>query len=156
MDISYIAGLFDGEGSISIIHQRAGVKKNPEKRWHILQVNITNSDLPVLKAVKKFLGFGGLRTKPVYGKNSNIKVVYCWYVRSIGAAKFLKMVYPHLYIKKKRAKIALDFQAKVSKHRYDFKMNRTWVYDACDKMRHLNHKFGSAKVLTYCKYRPHG
>ena len=74
VDIAYIAGLFDGEGSINI--RRAMEKKKKHKgkpgyRWSNslrLSMEITMTDRSVLLWVHEVLGVGTLTDKPRKGK----------------------------------------------------------------------------------------
>ena len=74
VDIAYIAGLFDGEGSINI--RRAMEKKKKHKgkpgyRWSNsmrISMEITMTDKSVLIWVHEVLGVGTLRRKPRKGK----------------------------------------------------------------------------------------
>ena len=55
MDWSYIAGFFDGEGSISV--SKISKKQGKIRAYQIL-VRFYNSDLDVLNKIKEFLGCG--------------------------------------------------------------------------------------------------
>ena len=88
----YIAGLFDGEGSIVI------GKTGP--REHELAITITNNYKPVLDEVA--LQFPG-------AVNRNR---LCWIYRAghQAAQEFLEAIYPFLRIKQLRAELALEFR----------------------------------------------
>jgi hypothetical protein len=152
MEISYLAGLFDGEGSISIIHQLSRPRRN--RHYHVLQVNITNTHEGVLRTVRDAVGFGLFRAKSVRGKHSNCKTVFEWNARSDQARRFLELVLPFLIIKKARADLALEFQGRISRCSTAINCEQHWKSDYCDAMRKLNHTFGSAKMLTFCQFRP--
>ena len=73
-DVGYIAGLFDGEGSL---HIRRGMEKKkkhrgkPGYRWSNslrLSMEITMTDQSVLRWVHEVLGVGTLNKKPRKGK----------------------------------------------------------------------------------------
>jgi len=127
----YIAGLFDGEGWISL-------RPQSQKRYlssitiHI-GIGMTNSI--ILKFHKKFGGY--LNISPETEKH---KKCYKW---SLGTKKqikkFLTIIYPYLIVKKEQAKIMLKFiDLKTVSRR---KRNSYLVYRALkyiNKIRYLN------------------
>lgn len=89
-DISYIAGLLDGEGCIQI-------RKGKSSGWSCY-ISISNTNRECLEFVQ--LRFGG----HIYGspkKNSNY-IVYQWNIRSLKAMEFAKAVKPFSIIKRKQ------------------------------------------------------
>ena len=97
----YLAGLFDGEGWISLRPQST-------KRYLssiTIQVGICNTH-PIVK--KLYDNFGGFLTSRK--ENLQHKKCYRW---SLGKKKdiknFLELIYPYLIIKKEQAKIMLKF-----------------------------------------------
>lgn len=111
LSIEYVAGLLDGEGYIGI-H-----KCKPQKRHksisHSLQVYITNTYLGVLIECQK--QFGGSIRKRV--SPFGYKTLYDWIIATKAAAGFLSMVYPHLIIKRERARLAIEFDQTKSSQR---------------------------------------
>jgi len=72
-DIAYIAGLFDGEGSIYYAKRKEKKKKHKGKGYRIsnslrLSMEITMTDQSVLTWVHEVLGVGTLNRKPRKGK----------------------------------------------------------------------------------------
>ena len=72
-DIAYIAGLFDGEGSIYFKRGTERKKKHTGKGYRIsnslrLSMEITMTDESVLVWVHEILGVGTLNKKPRKGK----------------------------------------------------------------------------------------
>lgn len=99
-EASYIAGLFDGDGCVGI-----GVNNNKGyNATHYLYITITNTNKLILEWLNK--KFGGHAT---YHKNYKKHQWYVWRLKPTDSAKFLKLVYPYLRIKKERAKLALKF-----------------------------------------------
>ena len=95
---AYLAGLFDGEGSIRI-----------EPTGQFIQLRIANKNLEVIKWVKN--NFGGtieidaFKRKEGYKKN----IHYSWQMgNAAGVKKFLKMVQPYLIIRYQKCTEALD------------------------------------------------
>ena len=103
-DLSYLAGFFDGEGSIYII-------TNYKRNQHSLVVSITNTDMKILNWIKDF--FGGNIAKTLFIKEKNNKP--CGRIRfySQNALFFLKQIEPFLKIKKEKARLAIRFQSQL-------------------------------------------
>jgi hypothetical protein len=70
VDIAYIAGLFDGEGSINIRRAFEKKKKHKNKPGYSMRISmeITMTDRSVLIWLHEVLGVGTLRPKKVKGK----------------------------------------------------------------------------------------
>lgn len=111
----YVAGLFDGEGHVSITYTKVKTGKNPK-----LCVKLTNTFLPVLKELHK--KYGGCITA---NKKQAEHYLQCYVLNFTvaGSKKFLTDVLPYLVIKKRQAEIALKFSATVyrrGKHRVTY------------------------------------
>ncbi len=100
LSFKYLAGLFDGEGCITIDY-----RFNGRKKYHSLSVSITNTSLPTLIQIKDKIGSGHIQ----HCRN----LVYVWRIHAHKAYEFLKNLLPHLIIKKEEAVIAIDFQTKI-------------------------------------------
>ena len=99
--ISYIAGFFDGEGSIYMLH-------NKKTNQIFLCVNLTNTNKKVLDWINKNLG-GKLSLSK--DKRAKIQLYRLrWY--SQNALSILKVLKPYLQIKKNKCKLAIEFQEK--------------------------------------------
>jgi len=99
--LEYLAGLFDGEGSIFITSTT-----NKYGKHHLylrVGINITNKYIPTLYHNR----FGGnIGTIPSRG---NRKIQWYWRVSGEDADNFIKTIQPYLLIKKYQAQIAIDF-----------------------------------------------
>jgi hypothetical protein len=102
IDLAYAAGLFDGEGSISIVSYT-----NRERGYFKLDVRVANTD----KAVVEWLSimFGGYLSVQKRTDETH-KVVYRWAIADRGAGRFLRLIYPYLKIKRLRAEMAINFR----------------------------------------------
>ena len=97
----YIAGLFDGEGHVSItVTQRRG-QTDPK-----LCVKLTNTHLPVMDMVKD--QYGGVYYIPRKIKNHYLQV-YQLSLNVTESKRFLTEMLPYLVIKKRQAELALEF-----------------------------------------------
>ena len=99
-DISYIAGLFDGEGCVTC-------KKKPTKRndrggkvydqWY-LRCEISMPDRDVIEWIHESLGFGWSKEKK-YNNKPKYKKQWRWSCGYRDALKFAKLMWPYARIK---------------------------------------------------------
>ena len=95
LDISYIAGLFDGRGSIyykQVIEKRK--TKKPTKVWKI-RMEMSMPDKNVTELVHETLGCGTLREKKVAEK----KKQWRWQCSHRDALYVCKLLWPHTTVK---------------------------------------------------------
>ena len=95
LDISYIAGLFDGKGSIyykQVIEKRK--TKKPTKVWKI-RMEMSMPDKNVTELVHETLGCGTLREKKVAEK----KKQWRWQCSHRDALYVCKLLWPYTVIK---------------------------------------------------------
>lgn len=106
LDIRYIAGLFDGEGCISLHTDSSGVPERYKKPRKVFQVSITNTYKPVLLDLKRQFGCGSVHrnSKP---KKAHYKQCYSWTVTGGNAMRFLELIEPYLRIKGAKARRVL-------------------------------------------------
>ena len=93
LDISYIAGLFDGKGSVSY--------KN--KVWKI-RMEISMPDKNVMELVHETLGCGTLHEKKVAGK----KKQWRWQCSHRDALYVCKLLWPHTIVKLHKIEQIID------------------------------------------------
>ena len=105
LDLAYTAGIFDGEGSVSL---------NKKNCWHYASGHsitmvcaLSNTDLALINWLQSH--FGG---SVCLMRNRSPKWRECWRwsVPCNKALAFLVAIYPYLRIKKYQAGIAVDFQ----------------------------------------------
>ena len=94
-DRAYIAGLFDGEGSVSFTFKKAA--KNG-KRYGKIYARISNTNKAVLDWVKVTSGLGYVVGKGVAQREGH-KPCYDFVVAYEQARKFLVLIRPYLRIK---------------------------------------------------------
>lgn len=97
IEIAYAAGLFDGEGSISLVRQRVN-------RSHSPQVSVTSTDLEVLVWLQKRMGGNIVTKQPRKPAHS---VSYDWRLTDRRALIFLQLIRPYLVIERKIRRIDL-------------------------------------------------
>ncbi len=100
-DLAYIAGFFDGEGSIFV---------SKSKKQYFLTVSISNTNLLVLESIRRIMG-GGISKSP--DKRENCSQLFRLRLYCNEAKKFLERILPYLKIKKEQAKLAIEFQSKM-------------------------------------------
>jgi len=95
----YVAGFFDGEGCVNITVRG-------KVRQVCLRVMIVNTDASILQKIN--LSYGGRLTKPHSAKDG-WKLTRQLVFMGAEAFNFLISIYPYLEIKKRQAKLAIDF-----------------------------------------------
>lgn len=94
MDWRYIAGFFDGEGTLTKV----------EKRYRIY---ITQTNFGVLDAIRRFTGVGNVR--PIKKRQPHWQDAWVYYIADKHRIRsFLDGVKPYLIVKKRLALAALD------------------------------------------------
>ncbi len=98
-EAAYIAGLIDGEGTISLTRKHRGEHRQ-------LMVSISSTEPPLLKYVKKAIGAGCITNKCTYQENHTPSVTYV--ISNRQALAVLEQVSPYLKTYKvKRAQLIL-------------------------------------------------
>jgi len=141
----YLAGLFDGEGSIAISKRKVSLKDGSRAPWYILVVCLVNTHLPIIVTVREMFGTGskkqlyrvasdpsGIILKP-YKKPR--RKCYMWHATSDIAENFLHCIYPYLIIKKDEVELAFQFREHVRRYkhahrRFNSPRNEHGVYTA--------------------------
>jgi hypothetical protein len=105
---AWMAGFFDGEGSIIIERRNPRPSQgNPSPRY-ILRACATNTVYSALEPFKMY--FGGQLIKTKLGTN---RPLYLWVSSSRLAMKFLETMLPYFRIKQKQAELGIFFQKKL-------------------------------------------
>ena len=99
---AYLAGIIDGEGSISIEIQGT---KNRKTDYYTVRLIVINTDLRLLEWIESNYG-GSIKSRTKY---INRKQCYNWVLFSFNAANLLKNCLPYLIVKKQRAEILIEF-----------------------------------------------
>ena len=109
IDKAYIAGLFDGEGSVSY-YQRKEKRKGKKKAYNywMIRCELSMTDQHVMEWMHKTLGFGTLTrrlpTKSWLGK----KIQWRWRCGYRDALIFAKLMWPHVQVKLHKVEQILD------------------------------------------------
>jgi len=113
-EIAYIAGIFDGEGSVSLVKSHAARTRG---RYIYPLVRIANTDEALINWLEKKIPFGH-RLYTSY-RNGSYKKVHHFGCACGEAIEFLRLILPYLIIKHKRAKLLLNYWAENEKARLD-------------------------------------
>lgn len=105
-DAAYIAGLIDGEGTISLTRKHRGENRQ-------LAVSISNTELPLLEYVHKVIGAGRITRKCAYSARHTPSATYA--VSNRQALALIEQVAPYLRTyKAQRAKLILDHYVRLT------------------------------------------
>lgn len=113
-DAAYIAGFFDGEGSVCVAitttSTRANGKKYPKA---LVTATVGQTDLRVLTWIKSLAG----GTIHLQKQNQNAGRLPCWVLVWAGYAldNILPQLMPYLKVKRERAEIALEMRKTIGK-----------------------------------------
>ena len=105
LDLAYVAGFFDGEGSVAI-RKSSPMTSNQNFRYNLLAV-ITNTNLPVLEHIQSL--FGGVIKGRKWGPGMR-RQGYDLYWSASSGRKVLELLLPYLRIKGGEAGLGIAFQ----------------------------------------------
>lgn len=133
---AYFAGLFDGEGCISINKTKGTAKKPYARSGFQLRTSVTNTNIDVLYALQE--QYGG---KVYIREKKDARNYGNWVTVSNQCIKPLSLWLPFLIIKKNQAVVALDFQS----NRKTNKTDKEWESDlnSYTQIRKLNARYGT-------------
>lgn len=142
LTLSYLAGFFDGEGSICITKIN---NKRSGNIWYRLYIGCANSERKPIDILhnlfslyrkvytRKIARLHPVRT--VDGRKENYKPSHVWAATGPTALNFLNIMGPLLIVKKKQAKLAIKFQNWRNSLSNPGKKRPQWVMDKCEEYR---------------------
>lgn len=135
----YIAGLFDGEGCITLF-KRKNLQRGRKTPSYFLSATVRMTDLKFMFWLNNTYNgtFGKTYDVP---KDKNWKVSKSWKVEGSRCINFLRQIYPYLKIKNKQAKVAFKFGKTINRNLGKKIMSKKiLIYrdDLCKQMKHLN------------------
>ena len=98
MNWGWMAGFFDGEGSISLSRAKAG------KECYQLRVSVVQAESAPIKEIADALGYGMCRWRGCNGRWQ-----YEWAAYGDRAISFLESILPYVKVKKVQAELALTY-----------------------------------------------
>jgi len=116
-DLAYLAGIFDGEGSI-VIHKNKPIKRmvNPT---YVIEANVYNTNEWIIRQFH--FSFGGgvhLQKRQMPSTHSGKCPIWVWQISANKALPFLKTLLPYLKLKRGQVEIAIKFQEEKVRKRY--------------------------------------
>ncbi len=114
-ELAYIAGFFDGEGSVSISNYLR--RDRPGRPQYSLRIGISNTDREVLLQIKEVLGCGCIVTSAPRHDGRGHKAVHRWVAAARAAWGVLVALLPYLRVKKDQAVLAIAFHQGVGLNR---------------------------------------
>jgi hypothetical protein len=117
-DLPWLAGFFDGEGSVGIYDRNANKEKTI--RYYVLVVSLAQSGpigKKILEECQKRYGGSVYQNKSNKTQTLN-KIMWKWNVSADKAEQFLQEIVPHCFVKSQQIRLCLDFQ-KLPTKRWD-------------------------------------
>jgi len=102
-ELCYLAGLFDGEGCVTIGLAKGKARRQP---MHILHCALSMTDEPAVKTY--YDRFGGQFDGPIHRPDRQPQ--WRWRVCANDALKFLLVMKPYLRVKAPQTSIGIEFQ----------------------------------------------
>ena len=99
MNLAYVAGIMDGEGSIGFAKTRG---------YATPRVLVTNTNISLLQDLAGC--FGG-NINPLSKRKQGWKKAYSWRITSARAVNFIEKIYPYLRIKDRQAQVVFAWDA---------------------------------------------
>jgi hypothetical protein len=154
LERAYLAGLFDGEGTVSV----TWYLYKPLKRYYArIRVRIGMCHKETIQRVKDVVGQGTVyHRKP----DDNRMTINVWTIADRQAGKFLDDIIPFLVTKKEQAKVALDYinlvalqqnqRLHMPERRYKELTDKDWK-DRAKLIKRL-YALNNAKIVVNPKY----
>lgn len=112
VDAAYIAGLFDGEGSITYkqyMRKRKGKKAYPT--WNI-QMEISMTEYSIMVWILETLGCGSVNKRPPHKTSMGKKMQYRWRCGYRDAYYVCKVLWPYAHVKLPKMQKIIEHYAK--------------------------------------------
>ena len=108
-DKAYIAGLFDGEGSVTYSQRKQKKDKNKKeyKFWDI-RCEISMTDKYVMEWLYKILGFGSFNERKPIKSWKGKKTQWRWRCSHRDALIFAKLLWPYAQVKLHKLEMIID------------------------------------------------
>ncbi len=103
IELAYLAGIFDGEGSIFIVKRAMGLRKT--RHSLVVALGMCNEYIPNL-----FKGYFGGSVQPRVFLDSKYQDSWQWKLYTREALNFLETLLPYLRVKKAEAELGIVFQ----------------------------------------------
>lgn len=118
-DAAYIAGILDGEGSISLGRTKDGKRYTPS-------VTIVNGKVALMRYLVETTGLGHVIRRDRQDL-PNARISYQWQLRLDEVIPFLSQVTPHLRLKQQQATLLMAYMAARSQKPANWSEYRAWI-----------------------------
>ena len=115
MNLAYIAGFFDGEGSVTIQRQKYR-SKNRSGVQLFLYIKISNTDKSILETMRAFFGAGHVCSNGLPKKNQ--RKSWQWQASASSALLVLKKLRPSIILKARQFDLAVQFQGRLNSYKH--------------------------------------
>lgn len=136
LDIAYLAGFIDADGTISVARRKRRIGY-----YHEPYVSIANCDRPVLEWFRELIGKGTISNKYKSNQNHNWRDQYDIKWRNDDALYVSGLCYPYLHIKKDRAELLIEkwklYTPRNGKYTEEMLKNKEWLVS---RMYELNRR----------------
>lgn len=107
VDKAYIAGIFDGEGTIGIYKHKS--KDSAKRRGYVYETTlyVVNTDKQLIELMYSYFG-GNMRTRKK--QKENHKTSYAWNISGSKVINVLEIILPYLRLKKRQGELLIEFQ----------------------------------------------
>jgi hypothetical protein len=128
---AYIAGLFDGEGSITYkqyMRKRKG-KKKAYPTWNI-QMEISMTDYSIMVFILETLGCGSVTKRPPHKTSMGKKMQYRWRCGYRDAYYVCKLLWPYAHVKLPKMQKIIEHYARQKLEEnnvIDFQHYKMWI-----------------------------
>ena len=131
-DAAYIAGLFDGEGSIQYkqIMKKRGKDKKAYPTWEVrMEINMT--DRSIIQWIHDVLGVGTFSKKPPGRGQMGKKMQYRWRCGFRDAYNVAKLIWPYAQVKLHKIEQIIDhYEPEYNDHNVvNLEHYKMWVKD---------------------------
>lgn len=105
-ELAYIAGIIDGEGTISVGIRNPNPKMRELRPQLVLQVAVVMTDESIISWLKQVTGIGNLYKQ--IKTNPKHKNIFHWRPSIKDSAKLLIQILPYLIVKKRQAELFIE------------------------------------------------
>lgn len=109
LDLAYAAGIFDGEGCVSV-HV---IRPNRGLGNYTVRAYVSMACPYAVERLFKMFG-GTFRVRHMELRNPNHRKQFIWIKQSYGASLFLKAIQPYVVVKRDEVELALELQDNIT------------------------------------------
>ena len=134
-DIAYIAGLFDGEGSVTYKNymRRRTKKEKAYPTWNI-QLEVSMTEESIIRWLHEVLNVGSVSKRPPHKNSMGRKMQWRWRCSHRDAFQVCCLIWPYAHIKLPKIKQIIDHYAEKDGNDKvvnldEYKMRKAMIYE---------------------------